>query len=107
MLTTSFGHSIRRNQHCINLRSHLSSAASFVLNQLQKHNIRDFFFRYTIPNVETENFTFDRESGILQEADDEREFYQRVVLPKTKDLPFRSNTDQQQEVDYEVTNYIE
>ena len=57
-----------------------------------------------IPNVETENFTFDRESGILQEADDERQLYQRVVLPKTKDLPFRNNTDQQQqEVDYEVT----
>ena len=29
--TTSFGHSIRRNQHCINLRSHLGLAASFVL----------------------------------------------------------------------------
>ena len=43
MLTTSFGHSIRRNQHCINLRSHLGSAASFVLNQLQKYNIRDRF----------------------------------------------------------------
>ena len=41
MLTTSFGHSIRRNQHCINLRHHLSSAVSFVLNQLQKYNIRD------------------------------------------------------------------
>ena len=41
MLTTSFDHSIRRNQHCINLRSHLGSAASFVLNQLQKYNIRD------------------------------------------------------------------
>ena len=41
MLTTSFGHSIRRNQHCINLRSHLGSSASFVLNQLQKSNIRD------------------------------------------------------------------
>ena len=39
MLTTSFGHSIRRNQHCINLRSHLGSAASCVLNQLQKYNI--------------------------------------------------------------------
>ena len=42
MLTTSFGHSIRRNQYCINLRSHLGSAVSFVLNQLQKYNIRDF-----------------------------------------------------------------
>ena len=41
MLTTSFGHSIRRNQHCINLRSHLGWAASFVLNQLQKYNIVD------------------------------------------------------------------
>ena len=41
MLTTSFGHSIRRNQHCINLNSHLGTAASFVLNQLQKYNIRD------------------------------------------------------------------
>ena len=41
MLTTSFGQSIRRNQHCINLRSHLGSAASFVLNQPQKYNIRD------------------------------------------------------------------
>ena len=39
MLTTSFGHSIRRNQHCINPRSHLGSAASFVLNQLQKNII--------------------------------------------------------------------
>ena len=39
MLTTSFGHSIRRNQHCINLRSHLGTAASFVLNQLQKNII--------------------------------------------------------------------
>ena len=65
------------------------------------------FFRYTIPNVETENFTFDRESGILQEADDEREFYQRVVLPKTKDLPFRSYTDQQEEVDYEVSSLLQ
>ena len=42
MLTTSFGHSIRRNQHCINLRSHLGSAVSFVLNQLQKYDIRDY-----------------------------------------------------------------
>ena len=41
MWTTSFGHSIRRNQHRINLRSRLGSAASFVLNQLQKYNIRD------------------------------------------------------------------
>ena len=41
MLTTSFGHSIRRNQHCDNLRSHLGWAASFVLNQLKKYNIRD------------------------------------------------------------------
>ena len=41
MLTTSFGHSIRRNQYCINLMSHLGSEASFVLNQLQKYNIRD------------------------------------------------------------------
>ena len=41
MSPTSFGHSIRRNQHCINLRSHLGWAASFVLNQLQKYNIRD------------------------------------------------------------------
>lgn len=65
--------------------------------------LRHLEYRYTIPNVETENFTFDRESGILQEADDEREFYQRVVLPKTKDLPFRSYADQQEEVDYEVS----
>ena len=42
MLTTSFGHSIRRNQHCINLRSHLGWAASFVQKQLQKYNNRDF-----------------------------------------------------------------
>ena len=42
MLTTSFDHSIRRNQHGINLRSHLGWAVSFVLNQLQKYNIRDF-----------------------------------------------------------------
>ena len=41
MLTTSFGHSIRRNQHCINLRSHLSSAVFSVLNQLQKYDIRE------------------------------------------------------------------
>ena len=41
MWTTSFGHSISRNQHCVNLRSHLGSAVSFVLNQLQKYNIRD------------------------------------------------------------------
>ena len=41
MLTTSFTHSIRRNQHCDNLRSHLGWAASFVLNQLQKFNIRN------------------------------------------------------------------
>ena len=41
MLTTSFGHSIRRNQHCINLMSHFGSAVSFVQNQLQKYNIRD------------------------------------------------------------------
>ena len=41
MLTTSFGHSIRRNQYCINQRSHLGSAVSFVLNQQQKYNIRD------------------------------------------------------------------
>ena len=39
MVTTSFGQSIRRNQHCINLRSHLGSAVSFVLNQLQKYDI--------------------------------------------------------------------
>ena len=35
MLTTSFGHRIRRNHHCINLRSHLGSAVYFVPNQLQ------------------------------------------------------------------------
>ena len=39
MLTISFGHSIKRNQHCINLRSQLGLVASFVLNQLQKFNI--------------------------------------------------------------------
>ena len=43
MFTTSFGHSIRRHQHCINLRSHLGSAAAFVLNQLQKYNIRNSY----------------------------------------------------------------
>ena len=42
MVTTSFGQSIRRNQHCINFRSHLGSAVSFVLNQLQKYDIRDY-----------------------------------------------------------------
>ena len=41
MLPTFFGHIIRRNQHCINMRSRLDSAASFVLNQLQNYNIRD------------------------------------------------------------------
>ena len=45
MWTTSFGHSIRGNQHRINLKSRLSSAASFVLNQLQKYNIRDLLAR--------------------------------------------------------------
>ena len=45
MWTTTFGHRIRRNQHCINLRSHLGSEASFVLNQLLKYNIRDITTR--------------------------------------------------------------
>ena len=43
MWTTSVGQSIRRNQHCINLRSRLGLAASFVSNQIQKYNIRDSF----------------------------------------------------------------
>jgi len=47
MLTTSFGYSIRRNQHCINLRSHLGSAVSFVQSQLQKYNIRDMLWNST------------------------------------------------------------
>ena len=33
---------MRGNQHCINLRSRLGSPASFVPNQLQKYNIRDY-----------------------------------------------------------------
>ena len=41
MWTTSFGHSIKRNQHRIKLRSRIGSAVSFVLNQVQKYNIRD------------------------------------------------------------------
>ena len=41
MWTPSFIHRMRGNQHCINLRSRLGSAASFVSNQLQKYNIRD------------------------------------------------------------------
>ena len=43
MLTSSFGHSMRRNQHCINLRSCLGCPVSFVLNQLEKYDIRDCF----------------------------------------------------------------
>ena len=42
MWTTSFSCSIRGNQYCINLKSRLGSPASFVPNQLQKYNIRDF-----------------------------------------------------------------
>ena len=50
MLTTSFGQSIRRNQHCINLRSRFGSAASFVLNQVQKYDIRDYSSKCTTPS---------------------------------------------------------
>ena len=42
MWTTSFSRSIRGNQPCINLKSHLGSPTSFVPNQLQKYNIRDY-----------------------------------------------------------------
>ena len=44
MWTTSFGQSIRRNQHCINLRSCLGSAASFVLNQLKNITLEIFIW---------------------------------------------------------------
>ena len=64
MLTTSFGHSIRRNQHCINLRSRLGSAASFVLNQLQKYNIRDKAFIALWPGVQCEKKATDCEIDV-------------------------------------------
>jgi len=61
-------------------------------------------YRYSIPNYETENFTFDREAGILQEPEDERDFYEKVVLPKTGNLPFRQKHHEgNTELDYEVS----
>ena len=59
-------------------------------------------YRYTIPNYETENFSFDREAGILQEEADERRFYERVVKPKTSHLPFRQQQEPSRDIDYEV-----
>ena len=51
-------------------------------------------YHYSIPNFETENFTFDSEAGILQEAEDERNFYENVVVPKTSNLSFRQLAEQ-------------
>jgi len=61
-------------------------------------------YRYSIPNYETENFSFDRETGILQEPEDEKDFYEKVVLPKTGNLPFRHKLHEgNRELDYEVS----
>jgi len=51
--------------------------------------LKQLEYKFVVPNFETENFSFDAEHGILQEAEDEREFYERVVVPKTQDLAFR------------------
>jgi len=56
-------------------------------------------YKFSLPNYETENFTFDAEHGILQEADDEKAFYENVVLPKTQNQAFRKMAQQIHPID--------
>jgi len=56
--------------------------------------LRQLEYKYTIPNYETENFTFDSEHGILQEARDERSFYENVIVPKSQNQSFRKISQQ-------------
>jgi len=59
-----------------------------------EEELRQLEFKYMVPNYETENFTFDTEHGILQEPDDEKAFYENVVVPRTQDQSFRKLSQQ-------------
>ena len=43
-------------------------------------------YKMLLPNYESENFSFDPDSGILQEREDEVKYYEEVVKPKNDSL---------------------
>ena len=86
MWTTSFGHSIRRNQHCINLRSCLGCPASFVLNQLEKYDMRYCFLisDLTLKYQVNELATSEDPSNVLEAVDGSTMFNDTMRLRSLK-----------------------
>lgn len=87
----------------------LSAEEDWANSAESEEELRQLEYKYTIPNYETENFSFDAERGILREAEDEREFYEKVVIPKSQNQSFRKISQQlvaEGENDKDVRGYM-